>query len=221
MAALPKPEVILTHESDLDGLLSGLLLRRLARKLFNADVRLEAHHYTSWKQRQLRERAAAPQCRRHEVDEGEVHGLDALACDRLERIDRHEVARIAHRYDEPLTIHLNRKQPVLHAEFRGDECECVGGGWAFAQIPCIDFLLGGQHIDELGFTKDPKLDQAFTERLLELALVRQRLIQFLLADQTLGKQHFPKFTPHHHGYWQIGGASLRLQRFSQRIGCAP
>ena len=58
MAALPKPEIILTHESDLDGLLSGLLLRRLARKLFAQDVRLEAHHYTSWKQRQLRERSA-------------------------------------------------------------------------------------------------------------------------------------------------------------------
>ena len=58
MAALPKPEIILTHESDLDGLLSGLLLRRLARKLFDQDIRLEAHHYNSWKQRQLRERAA-------------------------------------------------------------------------------------------------------------------------------------------------------------------
>ncbi|MFA6544286.1 MAG: DHH family phosphoesterase [Limisphaerales bacterium] len=58
MAALPKPEVILTHESDLDGLLSGLLLRRLARKLFDQDIRIEAHHYNSWKQRQLRERTA-------------------------------------------------------------------------------------------------------------------------------------------------------------------
>ncbi|MBM3828955.1 MAG: DHH family phosphoesterase [Verrucomicrobia bacterium] len=58
MLALPKPEVILTHESDLDGLLSGLLLRRLAHKLFDQEVRLEAHHYTSWKQRQLRERMA-------------------------------------------------------------------------------------------------------------------------------------------------------------------
>lgn len=58
MASLPKPEVILTHESDLDGLLSGLLLRRLARKLFDTDIRLEAHHYNTWKQRQLRERAA-------------------------------------------------------------------------------------------------------------------------------------------------------------------
>lgn len=58
MAALPRPEVILTHESDLDGLLSGLLLQRLARKLFDADTRLEAHHYNSWKQRNLRERSA-------------------------------------------------------------------------------------------------------------------------------------------------------------------
>lgn len=58
MAALPKPEIILTHESDLDGLLSGLLLRRLARKLFDQDIRLEAYHYHAWKQRQLRERSA-------------------------------------------------------------------------------------------------------------------------------------------------------------------
>ncbi|MBC8094836.1 MAG: hypothetical protein H7Y43_03390, partial [Akkermansiaceae bacterium] len=48
---LPRPDVILTHESDLDGLLAGVLLQRLARHLFNADVRLEAYHYNFWKQR--------------------------------------------------------------------------------------------------------------------------------------------------------------------------
>ena len=58
MDPLPKPDVILTHESDLDGLLAGVLLQRLARKLFGVTVRLEAHHYNSWKQRELRERAA-------------------------------------------------------------------------------------------------------------------------------------------------------------------
>ena len=55
---LPKPEVILTHESDLDGFISGVLLHRLARHLFNEDVRLEAYHYQAWKQRDLRERSA-------------------------------------------------------------------------------------------------------------------------------------------------------------------
>ena len=55
--SLPKPEVILTHESDLDGLVAGVLLQRLARKLFNSDVRLEACNYNYWKQRDLRERA--------------------------------------------------------------------------------------------------------------------------------------------------------------------
>lgn len=52
---LVQPQVILTHESDLDGLVSGLLLRRLARRLFNADARLEAHHYQNWRMRELRE----------------------------------------------------------------------------------------------------------------------------------------------------------------------
>jgi len=57
MMELLKPEVIITHESDLDGLLSGVLLQRLARRVFNADVPLEAYHYNQWRQRDLREKA--------------------------------------------------------------------------------------------------------------------------------------------------------------------
>jgi oligoribonuclease NrnB/cAMP/cGMP phosphodiesterase (DHH superfamily) len=58
MTALPRPDVIITHESDLDGLLAGVLLQRLAKKLFGEDVRLEAYHYNIWKQRDPREKAA-------------------------------------------------------------------------------------------------------------------------------------------------------------------
>ncbi len=56
--SLPRPDVILTHESDLDGLLSGVLLQRLARRLFGTTVRLEAYHYHPWKQREMRENVA-------------------------------------------------------------------------------------------------------------------------------------------------------------------
>ncbi len=55
---LPRPEVIITHESDLDGLLAGTLLRRLAKRALDADVPLEAYHYHAWRQRDLRERSA-------------------------------------------------------------------------------------------------------------------------------------------------------------------
>lgn len=58
MLSLPTPEVILTHESDLDGLVSGLLLKRLARKLFAVDVPLETYHNHNWRQRNLREKSA-------------------------------------------------------------------------------------------------------------------------------------------------------------------
>src|SRR5438876_11020833 len=58
MVSLPKPEIILTHESDLDGLLSGVWLQRLARKVFDADVPLEAYHYNTWRQREPKEAAA-------------------------------------------------------------------------------------------------------------------------------------------------------------------
>jgi oligoribonuclease NrnB/cAMP/cGMP phosphodiesterase (DHH superfamily) len=58
MTELPKPEIIFTHESDLDGLVAGLLLQKLAKKKFNKTVPLEAYHYNYWKQRDLRERSA-------------------------------------------------------------------------------------------------------------------------------------------------------------------
>ena len=35
--SLPKPDVIITHESDLDGLVAGVLLQRLAQTLFGSD----------------------------------------------------------------------------------------------------------------------------------------------------------------------------------------
>jgi hypothetical protein len=54
---LPKPEVILTHESDLDGLVAGLLLQRLAQRLFGATVPLEAFHYNNWRLREPREKS--------------------------------------------------------------------------------------------------------------------------------------------------------------------
>jgi len=58
MTPLPQPDVILTHESDLDGLLAGALLQQLAKKLFGTDIPLQAYHYNFWKQRDLRERSA-------------------------------------------------------------------------------------------------------------------------------------------------------------------
>ena len=58
MLTLPKPEIILTHESDLDGFVAGLLLQRLAMQLYGEKVPLQAYHYNFWKTRDLRERAA-------------------------------------------------------------------------------------------------------------------------------------------------------------------
>ena len=58
MDVLPKPEVICTHESDLDGLIAGVLLQRLGAKLFGEEPRLEAYHNHNWRQRPLQEKSA-------------------------------------------------------------------------------------------------------------------------------------------------------------------
>jgi oligoribonuclease NrnB/cAMP/cGMP phosphodiesterase (DHH superfamily) len=58
MNVLPQPDVILTHESDLDGLVAGVLLQRLANKLFGGNVRLEAWNYNGWRNRPMTEKSA-------------------------------------------------------------------------------------------------------------------------------------------------------------------
>lgn len=58
MTDLPQPEVICVHESDLDGLVSGLLLQRLAQTRFGVTVPIEAYHNHNWRQRPMREKSA-------------------------------------------------------------------------------------------------------------------------------------------------------------------
>lgn len=58
MTDLPKPDVILTHESDLDGLVGGVLLQRLAKARHGDEVPMQAWNYNGWKQRPLNERTA-------------------------------------------------------------------------------------------------------------------------------------------------------------------
>ncbi len=55
MLSLPQPEVICTHESDLDGFVSGLLLVRLATHLFGEEPMLQAWNYQGWKNRSMSE----------------------------------------------------------------------------------------------------------------------------------------------------------------------
>tara|TARA_A100001037_G_scaffold303672_1_gene338297 strand:+ start:476 stop:1408 length:933 start_codon:yes stop_codon:yes gene_type:complete len=58
MSNLPQPEVVITHESDLDGFVSGHLLQRLAKALFDREVPLQAWNYNNWERRPLREQCA-------------------------------------------------------------------------------------------------------------------------------------------------------------------
>lgn len=58
MSSLPKPDVVCTHESDLDGLVAGVLLRRLAHRVHGVQVPLQAWNYQGWKNRSMTERCA-------------------------------------------------------------------------------------------------------------------------------------------------------------------
>ncbi len=48
MASLPEPEIVFTHESDLDGFVSGCLLQRLARILFGKEIPIEPLPANPW-----------------------------------------------------------------------------------------------------------------------------------------------------------------------------
>ena len=58
MSDLPQPQVVITHESDLDGFVSGHLLQRLANHLFDQQTLLQAWNYTNFERRPLREKCA-------------------------------------------------------------------------------------------------------------------------------------------------------------------
>ena len=58
MSDLPQPQVVITHESDLDGFVSGHLLQRLANHLFDQQTPLQAWNYSNFERRPLRENCA-------------------------------------------------------------------------------------------------------------------------------------------------------------------
>ncbi len=133
--SLPRPDVIITHESDLDGLVAGVLLQRLARKLFDVEVRLEAYQYQTWRQRDLREKSG---------------WVTDLAFE--PRLDRPNWAVIDHHPTETppknaLLIHdLNKSAGLLCYEL----CRQHGLG-----SPALDRLIHLNNVADLFLEEDP------------------------------------------------------------------
>jgi len=138
--SFPKPDVIFTHESDLDGLVAGVLLQRLARKMFNVDVRLEAYHYNFWKQRDLREKSAWV--------------TDFTFESRMDRpnwvvIDHHATENVP---TTALLIHdINKSAGLLCYEL----CKEQG-----IQSPELDRLVHLNNVSDLFLEEDPDFDLA-------------------------------------------------------------
>lgn len=134
--SLPRPEVIITHESDLDGLVAGVLLQRLARKLFDAEIRLEACNYNYWRQRDLREKS------------GWITDLTFES-----RLDRNNWVIIDHHvYDAPprnaTLIHdLTKSAGLLCYEL----CQAHGLG-----SPALDRLVHLSNVADLFLEEDPE-----------------------------------------------------------------
>jgi hypothetical protein len=136
MIALPKPEVILTHESDLDGFLSGVLLQRLAKTLFGTEVPLEAYHYQAWKQRDLRERSAWVS---DFTFEARLDKMDWVIIDHHPTEMRPQNARLIH--------DINKSAALLCYEL----CQEQGLG-----TPALDRLLHWNNVSDLFIENDPE-----------------------------------------------------------------
>ena len=140
MLILPKPEVILTHESDLDGFVAGLLLQRLALKIYGEKVPLQAYHYNFWKQRDLRERAAWVT---DFTFEARLDKQDWLV------VDHHHtetVAKQAHLHHD-----VNKSAGLLAYEL----CQQNGLG-----SPALDRLVHLNDVADLFLEKDPDFEVA-------------------------------------------------------------
>ncbi|MEO0278821.1 MAG: DHH family phosphoesterase [candidate division WOR-3 bacterium] len=53
-----KPDIIFTHETDLDGFVSGILLQELAQKIFGQKIEIVPHTIQSWRQYKPNEKIA-------------------------------------------------------------------------------------------------------------------------------------------------------------------
>lgn len=140
MASLSEPEVICTHESDLDGLLAGWLLVRLAKHQFGVEVPLQAWNYQGWRTRPM--------------SEGVAWVADFTFEPRLDRpgwlvVDHHvhtTPARQAH-----LIHSLDRSAAALVY----DRCREAGLG-----SPALDRLVHLNDIADLWRNQDPEFDLA-------------------------------------------------------------
>jgi oligoribonuclease NrnB/cAMP/cGMP phosphodiesterase (DHH superfamily) len=165
MLALPKPEVICTHESDLDGFVSGLLLKRLAQKLFDTDVTLEAYHNHNWRQRTMGERSA---------------WITDLSFDT--RVDRPDWVIIDHHATEvppkrALFIHDTTKSASLLCY---ELCQAQGLG-----SPTLDRLVHLSNVADLFLENDP--DFLIAHDYANLVKTYQFWNLFELADRQLEK----------------------------------
>lgn len=138
--SLPRPSVILTHESDLDGLLSGLLLVRLARALFSAEVTLQAWNYQGWRNRQMTEPSAWVSDFSFET---RLDRPDWVVLDHHVTSVRPAHARLIH---DP-----TRSAAVLAYEL------CRDAGLA---TPALDRLVHLTNIGDLWLSHDPEFDLA-------------------------------------------------------------
>jgi oligoribonuclease NrnB/cAMP/cGMP phosphodiesterase (DHH superfamily) len=140
MLTLPKPEVIITHESDLDGFVAGLLLQRLAMQLYGETVPLQAYHYNFWKQRDLRERAAWVTDFTFET---RMDKQDWLVVD-------HHVTEVAAK-NAHLHHDINKSAGLLAYEL----CQQNGLG-----TPALDRLVHLNNVADLFLENDPDFDVA-------------------------------------------------------------
>jgi oligoribonuclease NrnB/cAMP/cGMP phosphodiesterase (DHH superfamily) len=140
MLTLPKPEVIITHESDLDGFVAGLLLQRLAMQLYGEKVPLQAYHYNFWKQRDLRERSAWVTDFSFET---RMDKQDWLVVD-------HHVTEVAPK-NAHMHHNLNKSAGLLCYEL------CQQNGLA---SPALDRLVHLNNVADLFLENDPDFDMA-------------------------------------------------------------
>ncbi|MDA1276962.1 MAG: DHHA1 domain-containing protein [Verrucomicrobia bacterium] len=140
MQSLPKPEIIFTHESDLDGLISGLLLKRLAQKLFGEEIPLEAYHNQSWRQRAFHEKSAWVADMTFETRLDRVNWLV---------IDHHATDVVAQ--DAVLVHDTGKSAGLLCYEL------CKEHGF---ESPALDRLVHLSNVADLFLEKDPDFDLA-------------------------------------------------------------
>ena len=144
------------------------------------------------------------------------HGLDVVAGEELDVVDREDVRRVAHRDDERGAGAVDRDDVVLLADLLRDELDDLRVDLEVVEVDRRDAVLLGEEVGELRLLDGADLDEVVADAAAGLGLLVLGLLELRHRDEVLADQQLAKSTTHLH--LETFGSSEARKNSTRRSG---